>query len=398
MSIVAVSNAPECRAGPLAGMRVVEMAAIGPVPFCGMVLADMGAELIRIDRIGGSDLGLPTDARFDCLGRGKRSIALDLKNPDGLAVVRRLAENAEALIEGFRPGTMERLGLGPEACLATNPRLVYGRCSGWGEAGPMAASAGHDINFLAMSGALAAMGVQGPPAPPLNLVGDFGGAALHLACGVLAGVIAARGTGQGQVVATSIAHGSLALMPMIYGLHAAGQWSLERGQNPLDGGAPYYRCYETSDAKYMAVGAIEAKFYAALLAKLGLQGRVDPAAQNDRALWPATASLFDARFRERSGREWSDIFAGSDACVTPVLDMAEAPHHPQNQAARGFIELDGVTQPAPTPGFSKSAPAAPVAPPKLGADSSLVLRQIGYGESEIAKLIADGVVADRAGQ
>ena len=379
--------------GPLAGLKVIEMAAIGPVPFCGMVLADMGATVVRVDRIASARLGIEVAPRFDCMARGKQSIAVDLKQAEGLALVRALVAGADAVIEGFRPGVMERIGLSPEACLAANPKLVFGRCSGWGDAGPMAGTAGHDINFVGLSGALAAMGVQGAPAPPLNLIGDFGGAAMHLACGVLAALLSARTTGEGQVVSTSIAQGAAALMPMIYGLHAAGDWSLVRGQNSLDGGAPYYRCYETRDGGYMAAAPIEQKFYLTFLSKMGLADQVDPARQNDRATWPATIQLFAARFRERTRVEWGEVFAGSDACVTPVLDMSEAPRHPQQIAAGAFITVDGIQQPAAGVRFPAASANMPSPSPEPGQDTKEILRRLGYDPAAIDELIKVGVIA-----
>ena len=267
--------------GPLAGVKIVEMAAIGPVPFCGMALADMGAEVVRVDRVANANLGIAVEPKFNCMGRGKKSIAVDLKQPDGIALMRRLIAGSDAVIEGFRPDVMGHLGLGPEICLADNPRLVFGRSSGWGDNGPMAQIASHDINYLGLSGCLAAMGLKGPP--PLNLIGDFGGAAMHLLVGVIAGLYVAKNTGKGQVVSASISDGTLGLMPMPYGLFAAGSWSLERGQNYLDGGAPFYRTYETSDGRYMAIGAIERKFFLQLLNKLDLEDQVDASRQNDRA-------------------------------------------------------------------------------------------------------------------
>lgn len=384
---------------PLAGVLVAEFPAIGPVPFCGMVLADMGAEVIRIDRVAPSDLGIAMPSRFNLLNRGKRSIALDLKHPDGVAIARRSVAQAHILLEGFRPGVMERLGLGPDACLGENPSLVYGRMSGWGERGPLAGVAGHDINYLGLSGALAAMGEpDAPPPVPLNLIGDFGGGAMHLACGVLAALLAVRAGGTGQVVRTSIAEASLALMPMVYGMRTAGEWSLARGQNILDGGAPFYRTYATRDGRFVAVGAIEPKFYAALLdglglAGLGLAGKVSAAAQRERADWPETTALFASRFREKTRDEWSRIFAGTDACVTPVLDMDETPDHPQHAALNSFVAVDGVRQPAPTPEFS-ALPARDVrAPPVPGGDTAAVLARLGYSAEQIEQFVRNGAAA-----
>lgn len=352
--------------GPLAGLRVVEMAAIGPVPHCGLALADMGAAVVRVDRPGPPELGLPVEPRFDALAQNKRARVLDLKRPDGVAAALALITDADALLEGFRPGVMERLGLGPDACHARNPRLVYGRISGWGDAGPLGSEAGHDLNYLGLTGALAAMGPPGPPPPvPLNLIGDFGGGAMQLVAGVLAALLEARSTGRGRVVATSILEGAHSLTPFLHGLRAAGAWRDGRGTNVLDGGAPFYRCYEAADGRHLAVAAIEAKFFRALLAGLGLAGEVDAATRMDRATWAATASRFAARFRERSRDEWAARFAGTDACVSPVLDWDEAAAHPQALALGVFRAEGGVPRPRAAPRFS--APAAPRDPPSLTA-------------------------------
>ena len=379
---------------PLVGVIVVEFPAIGPVPFCGMVLADMGAEVIRIDRVGPSELGIAMPSRFNVLNRGKRSIALDLKHPDGAAIAHRLVMQADILLEGFRPGVMERLGFGPDACLGENPALVYGRMSGWGERGPLAGMAGHDINYLGLSGALAALGEpDAPPPVPLNLIGDFGGGAMHLACGVLAALLAVRAGGTGQVVRTSIAEASLALMPMFYGMRAAGVWSLARGQNMLDGGAPFYRTYATRDGRFVAVGAIEPKFYAALLEGLGLAGTLSIAAQRDRATWPDTAALFASRFREKTREEWSRVFADTDACVTPVLDMDEAPDHAHHTALGSFVAPGGVRQPAPTPEFFALPRRDVRLAPVPGGDTSAILARLNYSAAQIEQLVRNGAVA-----
>jgi alpha-methylacyl-CoA racemase len=347
--------------GPLAGLRVIEMAAIGPVPHCGMVLADMGAEVVRIDRPHAADLGIPVDPRFDVPARGKQSLILDLKASPAAALD--LIDHADVLIEGFRPGVMERLGLGADICLARNQRLVYGRISGWGDSGEMAQLAGHDLNFIGMSGALAAMGAPGQPPPvPLNLIGDFGGGAMQLVAGILAALLHVAKTGQGQVVATSIFEGAHALTPFLHGLRAAGAWSDRRGTNVIDGGAPFYRCYPAAEFGTLAVAAIEPKFYASLVKGLELDGVLDLAAQMDRQTWPATAALFAEKFATRSRDAWAAHFAGTDACVTPVLDWAEAAAHPQAAALGVFEAPEGVVQPRTAPRFS-ATPAIKLRPP-----------------------------------
>jgi alpha-methylacyl-CoA racemase len=374
--------------GPLHGITIVEMAAIGPVPFAGMVLADLGAEIIRLDRREPSGLGIGIQPRFDVPARGKKSVALDLKSPAGIAAARRLIAAADIVIEGFRPGVMERLGLGPEICLADNPRLVFGRISGWGSTGPMAAMAGHDLNYLGLSGALAAMGpAEAPPPVPLNLIGDYGGSAMMLALGVISALLHARGSGQGQVVETSIAGGALALTPLFYGLVAGGRWGLGRGDNLLDGGAPFYRCYECRDGRHVAVGAIEPKFYRELLDGLGLATTLQPARQYDKTSWPETAAILAETFRTAPRDEWTAIFDGTDTCVTPVLDWAEAPQHPQHRALASFTEIDGVVQPAAHPLFSKT-PAGIDGPAHApGADTAAILARLGLNDAEIAELM-----------
>ena len=340
--------------GPLAGIKIVEMSGIGPAPFCGMLLADLGADVIRIDRPVAADLGLGVPLRYDLLNRGKRAAALDLKTPAGAATALRLVARADALIEGFRPGVMERLGLGPAACHAVNPRLVYGRMTGWGQTGPLKDRAGHDINYIAMAGALDAIGAAGgAPVPPLNLVGDFGGGALYLAMGVLAALLEARVSGTGQVVDAAMVDGVASLMAMQSGLRQAGLWRNERGANAIDGGAPYYRTYRTRDGRYVAAGAIEARFYAAMLAGLGLAG-ADLPAQNDSARWPELHARLAAAFAARTRDEWEAVFAGSDACVSPVLDMEESMAHPLALARANVTVLDGVAGPAPAPKFSRT--------------------------------------------
>ena len=343
-------------AGPLSGVTVIEMAAIGPVPHCGMVLAELGAAVVRIDRTAASGLGLEIPPEFDALARGKRPVALDLKGDAGREAAMDLIAGADILIEGFRPGVMERIGLGPEPCLARNPRLVYGRLSGWGEDGPMANDAGHDLNFLGLTGALSLMGPPNHPPPvPLNLVADFGGGAMQLALGVVAAAFRARTTGRGQVVASSILEGALSLTPMLYGLRAAGAWTDRRGDNVLDGGAPFYGCYEAADGRYLAVGAIEPKFYRSLLDGLGLADGIGADRQMDKSTWPGTRERFATVFRTRSRDAWVRHFSGTDACVSPVLTLDEAPQHPQNTPAFSSGSAGGLRLPRSVPRFSEWA-------------------------------------------
>lgn len=358
--------------GPLDGVKVVEFAGIGPGPFCCMLLSDMGADVVRIDRKGGRSM--PKDVT----ARGRRSVALDLKDANDVAVALALVEKADVLIEGFRPGVMERLGLGPDEALARNPKLIYGRMTGWGQSGPLAHAAGHDLNYIALSGALHAMGRKGaPPAPPLNLVGDYGGGALYLALGVCAALLEAQRSGKGQVVDAAITDGTASLMGVMYGLRASGVWSDERDANLLDGGAPFYDVYETADAKFVAIGSLEPQFYALLLEKLSLKDDPLFAAQMDRSQWPAMSKKIAAVVKTRTRDEWTALMEGTDVCFAPVLSMGEAPSHPHNAARGAFTDVAGVTQPAPAPRFSRT-PAAiqgPAAAP--GADTENVLSDWG---------------------
>ncbi|MES1243621.1 MAG: CaiB/BaiF CoA-transferase family protein [Acidobacteriota bacterium] len=385
--------------GPLTGFRILEIAGLGPAPFCAMLLSDLGAEVVRIDRLeppGRGVLGaLDEDPRLDLLQRGRRSLAVDLKHPRGAGTVLRLVERADALIEGFRPGVAERLGIGPEACLARNPRLVYGRMTGWGQEGPLAAAVGHDIDYIALSGALHAIGRAGEkPALPLNLVGDFGGGALYLAVGVLAGLLEASRSGKGQVVDAAMVDGAASLLTMFHGMLASGTWRDERGVNLLDGGAPFYDVYETADGKHLAVGALEPRFYAELLRLTGLKGE-DLPAQADISRWPELRRRFAEVFRQRTRDEWCAILEGTEACVAPVLSLAEAPEHP-HMAARGtFAEVDGVIQPAPAPRFSRTPGAIQGPPEPPGASTDEVLADWDFAAEEIGELRADGVVGGR---
>jgi alpha-methylacyl-CoA racemase len=382
-------------AGPLAGIRVVEMVGLGPCPFAAMMLADMGAEVIRIDRkpAPGAPNPFPMlGTKFDVMARSRRSLALDLKHPQAKELVLKLVEQADVLLEGFRPGVMERLGLGPDACRERNRRLVYGRVTGWGQDGPLAQAAGHDLNYIALSGMLQAMGrADGPPAPPLNLVGDFGGGAMMLAFGVVCAVLEARGSGQGQVVDAAMTDGSALLGAMIYGLRAHGSWSDARAANLLDGGAPFYDTYACADGRFVSIGAIEPQFYARLLA---LAGAADPAfeARMDEARWPELKARFSALFATRSRDEWCALLEGTDACFAPVLDMDEAPRHPHNAARGAFVDIAGVTQPAPAPRFSRTAPSVSAAPAAPGEHTEAVLADWGWTRDAIAALKAAQVI------
>ena len=378
--------------GPLQGMRVVEIAALGPTPFCGMVLADLGAEVVRVDRADAVTGGHTGATRNDLLSRGKGSIGVDLKHEEGAKVVLRLVQGADALIEGFRPGVTERLGIGPAPCLAQNPALVYGRMTGWGQDGPLSGRAGHDIDYIALSGALAAIGPEERPLPPLNLVGDFGGGGMFLAVSLLAAVLHAREAGRGQVVDAAMIDGSALLTTAMYGHIAEGWWTPRREDNLLDGGAPFYAVYETADGGHIAVGALEPQFFAALLEGL----RIDPEAlpaQGDREGWPSIRAALAAKFASQSRDHWAEHFAATDACVTPVLDAIEAPDHSHNRARKVFIEVDGLTQPAPGPRFSATPLSVPSGPGYPGRDTDLVLETLGYSETQVSMLRRVGAVA-----
>ncbi len=378
--------------GPLAGLKIIEMAAIGPGPFAAMLLADMGADVTRVDRICGPTASFDIDPAQDVLSRSRRSIAVDLKSEAGRDVVLRMCESAAVLIEGFRPGVMERLGIGPQQCLQVNPALVYGRVTGWGQTGPLSQTAGHDINFLALSGCLHGMGrANEPPAPPLNLVGDYGGGAMLLVAGVLAAVIHARTTGRGQVVDAAILDGSALFMSVFMGLRNMGFWHDERASNLLDSGAYFYDCYTTRDGKYLSVGALEPKFFAQLLQLAGL----DPAhyTQEPQHRWPELRVQLARVIAQRDRAEWTELFAGSDACVAPVLTMAEAPHHPHNAAREVFIRRFGVEQPAPAPRFSATPSSVRIPPPLIGEHTREVLTEAGYSQQHIDLLLQTGACA-----
>ena len=392
MALDRETPAPVAVSGPLAGLRVLELAAIGPGPMCGMLLADLGADVIRIDRVEDAQLGVSIPLHFDVHARSRRSVALDLKAPDGVDAALRLADRSDVLIEGFRPGVAERLGLGPDVCCARNPPLVYGRMTGYGQSGPLAKAAGHDLDYIALGGALHAIGpTGGKPVPPLNLVADYGGGALFLAFGVMAALYERQRSGQGQVVDAAMVDGVASLMSMCQGLQAGALWTDSRGSNLLDGGAPFYDSYETADGRYLAVAPLEPKFFAALLEGLGLDAAWR-ARQYDRRAWPAMRQAIADAVRTRDRDAWAGHFAGLDACVAPVLSMAEATQHPHAVARQAYLEVDGVVQPAPAPRFGRTPPAAPRPAPAPGADSDAVLAEAGFTIEEIARLRRSGAV------
>jgi alpha-methylacyl-CoA racemase len=371
--------------GPLAGVKIVELAGIGPGPMCAMTLADLGATVLRIERKTPSNLGFPRPLKYNLLLRGREQIAVDLKSPAGVGFVLSLVEEADGLIEGYRPGVAERLGLGPDACLARNPRLVYGRMTGWGQSGPLATAAAHDLNYIALTGALAAIGRKGqPPTPPLTLVGDLGGGALYLALGMLAAMLEAGKSGQGQVIDAAVAEGAAHLMTNFHGLHAAGLMSMERGTNYSDSGAPYYEVYECADGEFVSIAPVEDKFFELLLRKLGFESSTFPE-QNDRSRWPEMRDLFAQRFKTRTRAEWTALLEGTDVCFAPVMTMAEAPHHPHMKARGVYVEVDGVLQPAPAPRFSRTKPEPPT--PPRAADATPI-------EEALAGWRALGAIAD----
>ena len=378
--------------GPLTGIRVVELAGIGPGPFCAMLLADLGADVIRVDRTADADLGIDRGRKYSVLNRSRRSIAVDLKNPDGVETVLKLVENADAIIEGFRPGVTERLGLGPDVCLERNPALVYGRMTGWGQEGPMAHAAGHDINYIALTGALHAIGGADKPSPPLNLVGDFGGGGIYLAFGVCAALLEAKSSGQGQVVDAAMTEGASSLMGAVYGIHASGGWSNERESNFLDGGAYFYGVYETSDGKFISIGSIEGKFHDELLELTGLADAptVD---RNDRAAWEDKKAAMAEVIATKTRDEWDQIMLGSDVCYAPVLDLDEAPNHPHNVARGTFVEVEGVPQPGPAPKFSRTPGEIQMPPPAPGQHTADALADWGFDADDIQKLKDVGAVS-----
>jgi len=378
--------------GPLNGVKIIEITGIGPGPFAAMMLSDMGAEILRVDRLQSVAATLPSEYSRDFLARGRRSIAVDLKNPEGVATVLRLVEGADGLLEGFRPGVMERLGLGPDVCLERNPRLVYGRMTGWGQEGPLSQAAGHDINYIALAGALDPIGRKGgPPCPPLNLVGDFGGGGLMLAYGVVCALVERQTSGKGQVVDAAMVDGAATLMTMFHGAQQSGWWSEERGTNMLDTGSPFYDVYETKDGKYVSIGSIEPQFYAELLEKTGLAGE-DLPHQMDRSKWGDGKLRMQEIFIQKTRDEWCEIMEGSDVCFAPVLSMSEAKEHPHIAARNTFVEVAGSPQPAPVPRFSRTEAKIAGPPAHAGQHTQEILAEVGFSAEEITKLREAGAV------
>jgi len=376
--------------GPLTGIKVLEFEAIGPGPFCGMMLSDMGADVLLVERPQDPGLGVPRARWTDVMSRGRRSVTLDLKSPQGVEAALQLADRADALIEGFRPGVMERMGLGPDVLLARNPRLVYGRMTGWGQDGPLAPRAGHDINYIALTGVLHAIGRAGQaPVPPLNLIGDFGGGGMLLAFGLACGLVEAKLSGKGQVVDAAMVDGASTLAAMFSGMMAANRWSEVRGENILDTGSPWYDTYETKDGKYVAIGSIEPKFYADLLQRLGLTGQSLPE-QNDRAGWPVLREKFAGAFRSKTRDEWVAAFDGSDACFAPVLTFSEARADPHNVARGTFVEVGGISQPGPAPRFSRTPGKVRGGPPERGQHGRAALVDWGFSAQQIDALAGLG--------
>jgi|TARA_R110002124_G_scaffold51649_5_gene149185 alpha-methylacyl-CoA racemase len=382
----------EKKMGPLAGYKIVEMGGIGPGPMCAMLLADLGADIVRIDRLTDPGLGSMPSSRNSLMMRSRRSISVDTKSEAGREVVLKLIEQADGLIEGFRPGVMERMGLGPEEALARNPKLVYGRMTGWGQDGPMANAAGHDINYIALSGVLHAIGRKGEaPVPPLNLVGDFGGGALYLALGVVCGILEAQKSGKGQVVDTAMVDGAASLMTMFFGLMAAGNWKDERGVNILDTGAHYYDVYETADGKYISLGSIEKKFYQELLERTGLD-KEDLPPQIEPKSWPVIRARLTEVFKSKTRDEWDEIMLGTDVCYAPVLSIMEATQHPHNRHRQTFVEYDGIVQPAPAPRFSRTEASIQSPPCLPGEHTTEAMLDWGIDEASIEELRSAGVI------
>src|SRR5216683_2640127 len=378
--------------GVLSGYRIIELAGIGPAPMCAMLLSDMGADVVRIDRMADAGLGVQVQTKYSLLNRGRRSVALDLKRPEAADAVLRMVGKADALIEGFRPGVMERLGLGPDVCLGRNPKLVYGRMTGWGQEGPLAKAAGHDINYIALTGALHAIGVKDKPTPPLNLVGDFGGGGMLLAFGMVCGLLEAQRSGKGQVIDAAMVDGAALLLGGIYGMAGAGLWNDDdRETNMLDGGAHFYGTYETKDGKFVSVGSIEPQFYALLLEKTGLKGESLPA-QMDRKAWAQLKSRMEHIFRTKTRDEWCAIMEGTDICFAPVLTMKEASQHPHAKARGAYVDVSGFPQPAAAPRFSRTKESVKGPAAKRGQHTDEILGEKGFSAKEIGELRAAGIV------
>ncbi len=368
--------------GPLTGIRILELGGIGPGPFAAMLLADMGAEVLRIDRIVPSDSGVNMDEKFNLLQRSRRSVAMDLKRPEAVAAVLKLVVNADALIEGFRPGVTERMGLGPDDCLAVNPRLVYGRMTGWGQDGPLAQAPGHDMNYIALTGALHSIGERGGrPVPPLNLAGDFGGGSLYLALGIVSAILECKTSSMGQVVDAAMVDGSASLMTLIYGMRAAGKWTDERGTNRLDSGAPWYSVYECKDGKFVALASNEPRFYQVTLELMGLADR-DLPKQHDQESWPRMKELFAGIFKTKARDDWCALMAGKEVCFAPILSMGEAPDHPHLKARATFVEVDGVVQPAPAPRFGRTPGAIQGPAARVGQHTDEALADWGFTDDQ----------------
>ena len=377
--------------GPLSGIKIVEFAGLGPAPFCAMLLADLGAEIVRIDRQQAITGRIDHDPKTQVLNRGRRSIAVDLKHPDGQAAVLQLIEKADALIEGYRPGVMERLGFSPDSCMRANPKLVYGRMTGWGQDGPLAKAPGHDINYIALTGTLHAIGRKGgPPVPPLNLIGDFGGGT-YLAMGLLAAILESKESGKGQIVDAAMIDAAASMMAYFFGFYADGFWIDERGSNYLDTGSPFYDTYETKDEKWIAIGSVEAKFWEETLRLLGLDPDDFPA-QHDREMWPQAKERVATAVRQKTREEWCEIFDGREACVAPVLSLSEVANHPHIAARGTIVGRDGVDQPAPAPRFSRTEPKLGLPPPARGEHSEAILKDWGFSADEVSALTGSGAI------
>ncbi len=378
--------------GPLAGLKIVELAGIGPAPLCCSLMSDLGADVLRIDRNLDAKLGVPRDRRTDLVRRGRKSVSIDLKNIKGVQTAMRLIEGADVLVDPFRPGVTEKLGLGPDECFASNRKLIYARMTGWGQTGPLAHAAGHDLNYLALTGIVQAIGPKEMPTPPLNVVADMGGGAMSMALGILAGVYEARNSGEGQVVDISMTEGSAYLALAMYGMAAVGDYSHERQDNILDGGAPFYRCYETKDGKFVSIASIEAKFYDLLLGKTGIKGEQNLPGQFDKAQWPEMHARFEAVFKTKTREEWCEIMEGSDVCFAPVLTFNEAPDHPHNKVRGTFVDVEGVLQPNPAPRFSRTQGSVKGVAPDYGQNTRDGLLEWGFGAAEIDELMKENVV------